>query len=154
MKKIQSTCNYCAIDCNLDFYVEDNKIIKIVPTKEYPVNNGFSCVKGISLDKQQTKFKPNPLPRIKKADGSFEYLTWENGFKEVAERLTKIREKYGNESVAALSTGQMTVEEFALFGHMMRNHLKANVDGNTRLCMATAAVAHKQSFGFDAPGYI
>lgn len=35
----------------------------------------------------------------------------------------------------------------------MRNHLKANVDGNTRLCMATAAVAHKQSFGFDAPGY-
>ena len=24
MKKIQSTCNYCAIDCNLDFYVEDN----------------------------------------------------------------------------------------------------------------------------------
>ena len=31
MKKIQSTCNYCAIDCNLDFYVEDNKIIKIVP---------------------------------------------------------------------------------------------------------------------------
>lgn len=153
MKKIQSTCNYCAIDCNLDFYVEDNKIIKIVPTKEYPVNNGFSCVKGISLDKQQTKFKPNPLPRIKKADGSFEYLTWENGFKEVAERLTKIREKYGNESVAALSTGQMTVEEFALFGHMMRNHLKANVDGNTRLCMATAAVAHKQSFGFDAPGY-
>ena len=153
MKKIQSTCNYCAIDCNLDFYVEDNKIIKIVPTKGYPVNNGFSCVKGISLDKQQTKFKPNPLPRIKKADGSFEYLTWENGFKEVAERLTKIREKYGNESVAALSTGQMTVEEFALFGHMMRNHLKANVDGNTRLCMATAAVAHKQSFGFDAPGY-
>lgn len=153
MKKIQSTCNYCAIDCNLDFYVEDNKIIKIVPTKEYPVNNGFSCVKGISLDKQQTKFKPNPLPRIKKADGSFEYLTWENRFKEVAERLTKIREKYGNESVAALSTGQMTVEEFALFGHMMRNHLKANVDGNTRLCMATAAVAHKQSFGFDAPGY-
>lgn len=35
----------------------------------------------------------------------------------------------------------------------MRNYLKTNVDGNTRLCMATAVVAHKQSFGFDAPGY-
>lgn len=153
MKKVQSTCNYCAIDCNLDFYVEDNKIIKIVPTKGYPVNDGFSCVKGISLDKQHSKFKPNPLPRLKRKDGSFEYVSWEKGFEEVAQRITEIREKYGNESVAALSTGQMTMEEFAIFGHMMRNHLKANVDGNTRLCMATAAVAHKQSFGFDAPGY-
>lgn len=45
------------------------------------------------------------------------------------------------------------MEEFALFGHVMRDHLKANVDGNTRLCMATAVVAHKQSYGFDAPGY-
>ena len=35
----------------------------------------------------------------------------------------------------------------------MRNYLKTNVDGNTRLCMATAVVAHKQSYGFDAPGY-
>ena len=26
-------------------------------------------------------------------------------------------------------------------------------DGNTRQCMATAAVAYKQSFGFDAPPY-
>ena len=45
------------------------------------------------------------------------------------------------------------MEEFAIFGHVTRNYLKTNVDGNTRLCMATAVVAHKQSFGFDAPGY-
>ena len=32
MKKIQSVCNYCAIDCNLDFYVEDNRVVKTVPT--------------------------------------------------------------------------------------------------------------------------
>ena len=32
MKKIQSTCNYCAIDCNLDFYVEENRVVKVVPT--------------------------------------------------------------------------------------------------------------------------
>ncbi len=28
-----------------------------------------------------------------------------------------------------------------------------NGDGNTRLCMASAVVAYKQSFGFDAPPY-
>ena len=55
--------------------------------------------------------------------------------------------------VAGISTGQLTMEEFAIFGHVMRNYLKTNVDGNTRLCMATAVVAHKQSYGFDAPGY-
>ncbi len=30
MKKVQSTCNYCALDCNLDFYVEDEKIVKVI----------------------------------------------------------------------------------------------------------------------------
>lgn len=46
MKKVQSTCNYCALDCNLDFYVEDGQIVKTVPTKGYPVNDGFCCIKG------------------------------------------------------------------------------------------------------------
>ena len=64
MKKVQSTCNYCALDCNLDFYVENDRIVKVVPTPGYPVNDGFSCIKGLSLDKQQTTVKPNSLPKI------------------------------------------------------------------------------------------
>lgn len=153
MKKIQSTCNYCAIDCNLDFYVEDNRIVKVVPTKGYPVNDGFSCIKGLSLDKQQKTVKPNSLPKIRQEDGSFKEVSWEEGFQHVADKLKELQAKYGQESVAGISTGQLTMEEFALFGHVMRDYLKTNVDGNTRLCMATAVVAHKQSYGFDAPGY-
>ncbi|MGJ0847242.1 molybdopterin oxidoreductase family protein [Tissierella praeacuta] len=153
MKKVQSTCNYCALDCNLDFYVEDNRVVKVVPTKGYPVNNGFSCIKGLSLDKQQTTVNCSPLPKIKQPDGSFKYVSWEEGFEYVANKLLELQEKYGKESVAGISTGQLTMEEFAIFGHVMRNFLKTNVDGNTRLCMATAVVAHKQSFGFDAPGF-
>lgn len=153
MKKIQSTCNYCALDCNLDFYVEDNRIVKTVPKKGYPVNDGFCCIKGLSLSKQQTTVKPNALPKIRKEDGSFTQVSWETAFNHVADKLKEIQEKYGQESVAGISTGQLTLEEFAIFGHVMRNYLKANVDGNTRLCMATAVVAHKQSYGFDAPGY-
>ena len=153
MKKIQSTCNYCAIDCNLDFYVENNRIVKVVPTPGYPVNDGFSCIKGLSLDKQQTTVKPCSLPKIRQEDGSFKEVSWDEGFKHVADKIKEIQEKYGQESVAGISTGQLTMEEFALFGHVMRNYLKTNVDGNTRLCMATAVVGHKQSYGFDAPGY-
>ena len=153
MKKIQSTCNYCAIDCNLDFYVEDDRIVKVVPTKGYPVNDGFSCIKGLSLDKQQKTVKPNSLPKIRQKDGSFKEVSWDEGFQYVADKLKELQENYGTESVAGISTGQLTLEEFSIFGHVMRNYLKTNVDGNTRLCMATAVVAHKQSYGFDAPGF-
>lgn len=153
MKKIQSTCNYCALDCNLDFYVEDNKIVKVIPTKGYPVNNGFSCIKGISLDKQQTIVRESTLPRLRQKDGSFKRIPWDDAYKLVADKFLELQGKYGKESVAGLGTGQLALEEFALFGHVMRNYLKTNVDGNTRLCMATAVVAHKQSFGFDAPPY-
>lgn len=153
MKKVQSTCNYCALDCNLDFYVENDRIVKVVPTRGYPVNDGFSCIKGLSLDKQQSTVKPNSLPKIRKEDGTFEEVSWEEGFSHVAEKIKEIQEKYGPEGMAGISTGQLTLEEFALFGHVMRDYLKTNVDGNTRLCMATAVVAHKQSYGFDAPGY-
>ena len=153
MKKVQSTCNFCAIDCNLDFYVEDGKIVKTVPTPGYPVNDGFSCIKGLSLSKQQTTVKPNALPKIRQADGSFKEVSWEEGFSYVAGKLLELQERYGKESVAGISTGQLTLEEFAIFGHVMRNFLQTNVDGNTRLCMASAAVAHKGTLGYDAPGY-
>lgn len=153
MKKIQSTCNFCAIDCNLDFYVEDGRIVKTVPTKGYPVNDGFSCIKGLSLSKQQTTVKPDSLPKLRQADGTMKEVSWEEGFKYVADKIKGLQSRYGRESVAGISTGQLTLEEFAIFGHVMRNYLQTNVDGNTRLCMATAAVAHKQTLGFDAPGY-
>lgn len=155
MKKIQSLCNYCAIDCNLDFYVDEekNRIISVKPTPGYPVNNGFCCIKGISLDKQQTVVDKPHTPRVKMEDGSFAYPGWDYTFEYIAKRFKEIQEKYGYEAIAGISTGQLTMEEFALNGHILRDHMHANVDGNTRLCMASAVVAHKQSYGFDAPGY-
>ncbi|MEE3419640.1 MAG: molybdopterin-dependent oxidoreductase [Lachnospiraceae bacterium] len=153
MKKIQTNCNYCAIDCNLDFLVEDGVIQKVVPTKGYPVNDGFCCIKGISLDKQQTTVKPNSLPWIRQADGTKKTVSWDEAFSYVADKLKSLQADYGTESVAGISTGQLTLEEFAIFGHVMRDYLQTNVDGNTRLCMASAAVSMKQTYGYDAPGY-
>ena len=65
MKKTQSTCNLCALACNLDFYVENNEITKVMPTKDYPVNKGFCCIKGLNLDKQQTKIKARKRPLLR-----------------------------------------------------------------------------------------
>ena len=153
MRRVQSTCNFCAIDCNVDFYVEDRRIVRTVPTKGYPVNDGFSCIKGLSLSKQQTTVKPDALPKVRQADGRMKEVSWNEAFTHVADKLKDLQARYGRESIAGISTGQLTLEEFAMFGHVMRNYRQTNVDGNTRLCMASAAVAHKGTFGYDAPGY-
>ena len=153
MKKIQSTCNLCALACNIDFYVENGKIAKVSPTVDYPVNKGFCCIKGLNLDKQQTKIKARKSPLLRDENGEMKEISWEEGFKTFAKKMTSIQEKYGKESFAFLSTGQLATEEMALAGHIGRTFLGGNGDGNTRLCMATSVVAYKQSFGFDAPPY-
>ncbi|MDR2500030.1 MAG: molybdopterin-dependent oxidoreductase [Treponema sp.] len=156
MKKIQTTCNYCSLGCNLDFYVEGEpgaeRIARINPAKEYPVNRGFACIKGLSLDRQISE-RRSPLPLIRNDRGLRETASWDAAFKHTAQRIREIQGKYGAEGFAAISTGQLTLEEMALLGHIGRNCLKINVDGNTRLCMATSVAAHKQAFGFDAPPY-
>lgn len=152
MKTIQTTCNYCALGCNLDFYVEGEKITRVNPTKDYPVNRGFACIKGLSLDKQINR-RRSPLPIITNQRGEREQVSWNRAFAYTAHQIQELQAAYGAESVAAISTGQLTLEEMALLGHLGRNHLKINIDGNTRLCMATSVVAHKQAFGFDAPPY-
>ena len=153
MKKIQSTCNLCALACNIDFHVEDGKIQKVSPTVDYPVNQGFCCIKGLNLDKQQTKIKARKTPLLRDKNGKMKEVSWEEGIKTFTKKMTEIQEKYGKESVAFISTGQMTTEDMALLGHVARNYMGIPGDGNTRLCMATSVVAHKQSFGFDAPPY-
>ncbi|EJT6164008.1 nitrate reductase [Clostridium perfringens] len=153
MKRIQSTCNYCALACNLDFYTEDGKIKRVVPTPHYPVNKGFSCIKGLNLDKQCTKFNGSKKPLLKMKDGERKAIEWKEAFDLFASKMTAIQEKYGKESIAYISTGQLPTEEMALLGHVGRSYMGINGDGNTRLCMASAVVAYKQSFGFDAPPY-
>ena len=153
MKKIQSTCNLCALACNIDFYVDNGKIQKVSPTVDYPVNKGFCCIKGLNLDKQQTKIKARKSPLLRDENGEMREISCNKGFEVFAKKMTEIQAKYGKESVAYISTGQMTTEEMALLGHVGRNYMGMHGDGNTRLCMATSVVAHKQSFGFDAPPY-
>lgn len=153
MEKIQSTCNLCALACNVDFYVENGKIDRVAPTVDYPVNKGFCCIKGLNLDKQQTKIKARKNPLLRDENGEMKEISWKEAFETFAKKMTSIQEKYGKESVAFISTGQMPTEDMALLGHVGRNYMGIPGDGNTRLCMATSVVAHKQSFGFDAPPY-
>ena len=68
--------------------------------------------------------------------------------------MKHLQQQYGPDSIATLGTGQITCEELAYLGALARFGMGVrHCDGNTRQCMATAAVAHKQSFGFDSPPF-
>ena len=74
--------------------------------------------------------------------------------KEFVSRLKSIIDEHGPGSFAFLSTGQIPMEEMAFLGSLAKFGMGVvNGDGNTRQCMASAAVGYKQSFGFDAPPF-
>ncbi len=79
---------------------------------------------------------------------------WDHAMRVFCERLQKIKAEHGPESVAFLSTGQITTEEMAFLGCLFKFGMGfIHCDSNTRQCMATAHVAYKESFGFDAPPF-
>ena len=93
------------------------------------------------------------MENVRDKNGEMKEIQWDEAFKTFADKIKESQEKYGKESVAFISTGQLMTEEMALLAHIVRDYLQANGDGNTRLCMSTAVVAHKQAFGFDSPPY-
>ena len=81
-------------------------------------------------------------------------VTWHEAMTTMAARFHAIQAEHGAESIAFLSTGQIATEEMALLGAVAKFGMgMVHGDGNTRQCMASAAVAYKQAFGFDAPPY-
>src|SRR5215510_3998850 len=69
-------------------------------------------------------------------------------------RFKAIQDRFGDDAIAWLGTGQICTEELAFLGALAKFGMgMVHGDGNTRQCMATAVVAYKQAFGFDAPPY-
>lgn len=69
----------------------DNAINRVTPTKDYPVNHGWCCIKGLNLDKQNTVFPNLVLPLMRNAKGEMEQISWENAFKEFATKRKGIQ---------------------------------------------------------------
>jgi assimilatory nitrate reductase catalytic subunit len=144
-----SVCGYCSTGCRLRIHLRDNQAVNLTPSVNYPVNLGMACPKGWealavldSPDRATT-----PLLDGKSVD-------WDTALDTFCDRFQTIQKRHGKESVAFLSTGQITVEDFFLLGAFTKFGMGLkHGDGNTRQCMATAVTAYKQAFGFDAPPY-
>ncbi|MFT7538403.1 MAG: anaerobic selenocysteine-containing dehydrogenase, partial [Lysobacterales bacterium] len=147
-------CGYCSTGCSLDVHIKDGKPVNLTPTIKYPVNLGEACPKGWeSLTPLKARDRAT-TPYIRNKDGKLVRTDWDSALTKFTDKFKKIQKENGDESVAFISTGQIPTEEMALLGALAKFGMGIkHGDGNTRQCMASAVVAYKQSFGFDAPPY-
>ncbi len=149
------TCGFCSTGCGLSIHLRDGQAQNLSPATDYPVNLGMACPKGWeALTPLSSKDRATtPLYRSKRSEALAE-VDWDTALGAFVQRFRRIQEQHGPASVAFLGTGQITIEELGLLGAFAKFGMgMVHGDGNTRQCMATAVVAYKQAFGFDAPPY-
>jgi assimilatory nitrate reductase catalytic subunit len=147
-------CGFCSTGCGLKVHLREGEAISLTPDANYPVNAGMACPKGWEALNVLNAPDRATVPVRRDAEGKRRELGWHEALQLFCERFQGIIREHGPESVAFLSTGQIPTEEMALLGCLTKFGMGWKYgDSNTRQCMATAAVAYKQSFGFDAPPY-
>ncbi len=149
-----TTCNYCSTGCSIELGL--NKEKRVVASRGHAgadVNRGKLCIKGLlEHDLFDSPGRgTEPLIRDKHYE-EFEKTSWDNALDVTAQKIKDIQEKYGRDSFAVVSTGQLLTEEFYTLGKLTRGCIGTNnYDGNTTLCMASAVSGYKRSFGADGP---
>jgi assimilatory nitrate reductase catalytic subunit len=147
-------CGFCSTGCSLDIHLQDGRAVNLSPTTDYPVNLGMACPKGWEALTPLTAPDRATTPLWRDGRGRQHPIGWEAALTAFVDRFRSIIKTHGPESVAFLSTGQITTEEMAYLGALAKFGMGlVHGDGNTRQCMATSVAAYKQSFGFDAPPY-
>ena len=115
-----TACILCSINCGLQVQVEDGHLKKIKGDKSNPRSRGYTCEKPARLDHYQNHNDRLTSPMRRRADGSFEEISWDTAIEEVASKLSAIRDTYGGEKI------------FYYGGGGQGNHLGGAYGGATR----------------------
>ncbi len=88
------------------------------------------------------------------SDGTLARTTWPAALDAVADGFSKIIERDGPNAVAFYLSGQLLTEDYYVANKLMKGFIgSANVDTNSRLCMASSVAGHRRAFGADTvPG--
>lgn len=147
-------CGFCSTGCGLDVHLRDGRAVGLTPSETHPVNRGGACPKGWAALAPLAAPDRATTPLVRDGRGRLVPTSWATALDEMVRRMRASQAAHGPESAAFLSTGQIPTEEMALLGALAKFGMgMRHGDGNTRQCMASAVVAHKESFGFDAPPY-
>jgi len=149
-KWIKGVCRFCGTGCGVMVGVKEGKVVQI---KGDPNNHneGFLCLKGALLVPIIYSKDRITHPLIRK-NGELTQATWEEALNLTAEKFKQALKTYGPDSVAYYGSGQALTEETYLASKIWKAGLKSNnVDGNPRLCMASAVGGYVTTFGKDEP---
>ncbi len=146
---VNTTCCYCGVGCGVVAEIENNRVVGVHGDVNHPANHGKLCVKGSSLHETQNAADRLLTPKLFGED-----VSWDEALDYSAAKFKKIISEYGPDAVAFYISGQLLTEDYYVANKLMKGFIgTANVDTNSRLCMASAVVAHKRAFGADTvPG--
>jgi anaerobic selenocysteine-containing dehydrogenase len=137
----------------MDIAVKDGRIVGVRGHAADRVNHGRLDPKD--LFGWQANASPDRLTRpLVRVNGRLVETDWDTAMNRVVERTGELMAEQGPSAIGFYTTGQLFLEEYYTLALIARGGLGTNhLDGNTRLCTATAAAALKESFACDGqPG--
>jgi len=120
MIQSKTACILCSQNCGI--IVEQDaqgKFGKIIGDKTHPISEGYLCQKATRLNYYQEQARlTSPLRR--KADGTFEEISWEVAIQEIADKLVHIRDTHGGTSIAYAGGGGQGNHLIGVYSSMLR----------------------------------
>jgi assimilatory nitrate reductase catalytic subunit len=146
---IRTTCPYCGVGCGLRATPDGAGGAAIAGDPAHPANFGRLCSKGAALGETLALTERLLHPEVNGKRAS-----WEAALDAVAEGFRTALARLGPEGVALYVSGQLLTEDYYAANKFAKGVLgTANIDSNSRLCMASAVAAHTRAFGEDVvPG--
>jgi len=149
-EKIRTICSYCGVGCNLEVSVKNNEVLSIRAPNDAEVNEGHTCLKG----RYAWRFYNHPdrltSPLIKK-NGEFVKASWDEAYSLIESKLGSLKEQFGGDSIAGISSARCTNEENYLMQKLLRAVINTNnIDCCARVCHSPTAYGMQQAFGTGA----
>jgi len=150
----KTTCPYCGVGCGVLATPDGKGGAAISGDPDHPANFGRLCSKGSALGETLALNTRLLYPMIRLSKGKMERVAWSDALDHVAHRLKHIIARDGAKAVAFYLSGQMLTEDYYVANKLMKGFIgSANVDTNSRLCMASSVAGHRRAFGADTvPG--
>jgi assimilatory nitrate reductase catalytic subunit len=148
-----TTCPYCGVGCGVEVSAKVSAEVNVVKPveglKTHPANFGRLCVKGSSLHETVSHTDRLLTPMLNRKQTS-----WDSALNLIADKIQQVISTHGPEAVAFYGSGQLLTEDYYVANKLMKGFIgSANMDTNSRLCMASAVASYKRSLGSDTvPG--
>lgn len=145
MPTIRTTCAYCGVGCGVSATVTGARAVEIAGDPDHPANHGRLCSKGTHLGETVGLEGRLLHPVVGGRRAS-----WDKALDLMARRFRDTIDRHGSNSVAFYVSGQLLTEDYYVANKLMKGFIgSANIDTNSRLCMASAVAAHIRAFGED-----